>query len=72
MANWFYIGFLTVLLLILGEKYPKVALAIAGLVFFGAVLFNIDTFKKLLTPTSVSTTHTSSSGVQHGGAGGSF
>lgn len=50
MVKWFYIGFVTVALILLSGSYPKIALALAGLIFFGAVLMNVETFKKMLSP----------------------
>lgn len=50
MGNWFYIGFVTIGLLILGGKFPRIALAVAALIFFGAVLMNVNTFTSLMKP----------------------
>ena len=47
-ANIFYIILLTLFLIILGGSYPKIALAIAGLIFLGAILFNVDNLKELI------------------------
>jgi len=43
-----YVGLVFFGLIILGDDYPKQALAIAALIFLAAVLYNTGTFKKLL------------------------
>lgn len=48
-SNTFYIALVAIGLILLGGSYPKIALAIAALIFFGAVLLNVNQFKSLMT-----------------------
>lgn len=39
---------LVLILLVLGDNYPKIALAIAGIILLGAILFNVPIFQSIL------------------------
>jgi len=43
-----YIGILVIALVVFGDSQPKIALGIAALILFGAILINQDLFTKIL------------------------
>lgn len=48
--KWFYAGLVAVALIVLGQKSPKVAMSLAGLVLLSTIIVNKDKFKSLLDP----------------------
>lgn len=67
--KWFYVGIVTIGLVLLGQANAKVALTLAALVLLGAILFNQNNFKRLVDPAYKP--RTVGGGGRSGGAGSS-
>ena len=46
--NIYAVGFLLLILLLISERFPRVALGFAGLVFLGSLIINAGSYQKMI------------------------